>query len=366
MQKDYYKILGVSKTSSPEEIKKAYYKLAHEFHPDKKGGNEEKFKEINEAYQILSDKDKKSQYDRFGTVFGNGREQGGAGFQGFNGANINWEEMVNDFGNIEDIFDIFGGGFGGGFRQQKDVDLKRGSDLEIAIEIPLSSVLSGEDKELKITKQITCNRCDGTGAEPGTKVNECFTCRGIGRVQQIRKTIFGTMSQFTVCPECRGEGSNPDKPCNVCHGEGRIKQEEKIRVKIPAGVDNNQVIKVKGKGDAGRRSGEEGDLYVRIFVKPHPIFQRKGDDLYIAEEISFSQAVMGGKIKIPTLEEESLMLKIPAGIASGKILKISKKGLPHFAGFGKGNLYVRIDVKIPQKLTKTQKELLEKLKEEGL
>ncbi|MFA5013036.1 MAG: molecular chaperone DnaJ [Candidatus Paceibacterota bacterium] len=367
MQKDYYKILGVSKGSTPDEIKKAYYKLAHEHHPDKKGGNEEKFKEINEAYQVLSDKEKRTQYDQFGTVFGSGNNnQGGAGFQGFNNANINWEDIMGDFGNIEDIFDIFGNGFGGGFQQQKDKDIKRGSDLEVTIEVPLESVLTEQEREINIVKQSRCGRCDGTGAEPGTKVNECFSCRGTGRVQQIRKTILGTFTQYTICPECKGEGSKPEKPCNVCDAEGRIKKSEKIIIKIPAGVDNNQVIKVKRKGDAGRRGGTEGDLYARIFVKPHPLFQRKGDDLYLEEDISFSEAAMGDEIKIPTLEGNKLILKVPAGTQSGKVLKISKRGIPHFAGFGRGNLYVELNVQIPQKLTKKQKELLEKLKEEGL
>ncbi|MFA5178357.1 MAG: molecular chaperone DnaJ [Candidatus Paceibacterota bacterium] len=368
MQKDYYKILGVSKESGTEEIKKAYYKLAHQFHPDKKGGDEEKFKEINEAYQVLSDKEKRAQYDKFGSAFNfnNARQNGaGAGFQGFNGANVNWDDIMGNFGDIEDIFDMFGGGFGPQ-RSQKEKDIKRGSDIEVEMEIPLESVLKEQEREINILKNVKCSRCDGSGAEPGTKIKECFTCRGTGRVQQMKKTILGTFTQFTVCPECRGEGSRPETPCNVCHGEGRIKKQEKIVIKIPAGVDNEQIIKVKRKGDAGRRGGEEGDLYIRIFIKPHALFIRKGDDLYLNQSISFSQAVLGDKIKISTLEGEGLIFKIPSGTISGDVLKISKQGVPHFSGMGRGNLYVKMNIETPKKISKKQKDLLEELKKQGL
>jgi molecular chaperone DnaJ len=359
MKKDYYEILGVPKTSTQDEIKKAYYKLAHKYHPDKGEGDESKFKEINEAYQVLGNKDKRAQYDRFGTSFNNAQ----SGFNGFNNANINWEDFAG-FDNLEDIFDIFGGGFGG--FKQKEEDLRRGSDLEMILEIPLESVLKDQKKEINIPKMTKCSRCDGTGAEPGTNVKECFTCRGKGRVQQFKKTILGTFTQYTVCPECGGEGVKPEKPCNVCNGEGRIKKEETISVDIPAGVDNNQIIKVKGKGDAGKRGGKAGDLYIRIIIKPNPIFKRKGDDVYIKTAITFSQAVLGDKISIPSLEGKDIIMKIPQGIDSGKIMKISGKGVPHFRGFGRGDMYVQVNINTPQKLTKKQKNILEELKREGL
>jgi len=363
MQKDYYNVLGVNKGASQDEIKKAYYKLAHQFHPDKKGGDEGKFKEINEAYQVLSDKDKRAQYDRFGTTFNGAGSNNTQGFGGFNGANVNWEDMMGGFGGIEDIFDMFGGGFA---NSKSKPDNRRGADLEAAIELDLESILEPQKKEIRMTKNVTCSRCNGNGAEPGTNVKECFSCRGTGRVQQIRKTIFGTLSQYTVCPECGGEGTKPEKPCNVCKGEGRVRGEEKISITIPAGVDNNQVIKVKGKGDAGRKGAEAGDLYLRIFIKPNATFQRKGDDIYLTKKISFSQSVLGDSIKIPTLEKEDLMIKVPSGIESGKTLKVSKKGIPHFSGMGRGNLYVKLDVDIPKKLSRKQKELIEQLKKEGL
>jgi molecular chaperone DnaJ len=363
MQKDYYKILGVSKTSTQDEIKKAYRKLAHEFHPDKKGGDEEKFKEVNEAYQILSDDEKRAQYDRFGTAFNNGGMPGG-GAGGFNG-NVNWEDMMGGFGGIEDIFEMFGNGFGGGFKQNSQ-DIKKGHDLEVDIELSIESILEDQEKEISIIKNVKCSRCEGKGNEPGTNIKECFTCRGSGHVQQIKKTIFGTFTQSTVCPECGGEGTKPEVPCNVCRGEGRVKKEEKIKIHIPAGVDNNQVIKVKERGDSGRRGGDSGDLYIRIFIKPSKIFQRKGDDIYFQKNISFSQAVLGDSVDIPTIDKKDISMKIPSGTPSGKILKISGKGIPHFRGFGRGDMFVELNVTVPEKITKSQKDLLEKLNKEGL
>lgn len=359
MAKDFYKILGIDKSASEEEIKKAYYKLAHKYHPDKGGGDEQKFKEINEAYQTLSNKEKRAQYDRFGTTFNNASQQGF-------GANVNWEDFSN-FSNInmDDIFDIFGDTFFG-FERNKPEDLRKGNDIEVLLEVSLESVIKNQQTEILLKKGSKCTRCEGTGAEPGTKVKECFTCRGTGRVQQMRKTIFGTFTQHAVCPECQGEGVKPEKFCNVCKGEGRVISEEKVLVNIPAGVDNNQVIKLKGKGEAGRRGGTPGDLYVRIVVRKHPAFKRKGDNVFIQKEISFSEAVLGDKIKIPSLEKEELVVKIPAGTESGKMLKISKRGIPHFGRMGRGDLFIEFKIKTPQKLTKEQKELIEKLKKQGL
>jgi len=362
--KDYYQILGVQKNASSEEIKKAYYKLAHKYHPDK-GGDEKKFKEINEAYQVLSDKEKRSQYDRFGRVF-EGAPAGEPGFDfqwAWGRPDMDFEFGFEDLGDmVEDLF-----GFGAP-RKRKNV--RRGKDLEIEIELSLEEILKGREKEINLEKYITCSRCQGTGAEPGTKVVECFSCRGTGEVQQIKKTLFGSFTRWTVCPECGGEGYRPEKFCNVCKGEGRIKGEERIRIWIPAGVDTNQLIKVEGRGDAGKRGGKSGDLYIRIFVKTHPIFERKGDDLYLKVPISFSRAALGDEIEVPTLEGKKILLKVPAGTESGKILRISGKGIPHFSGPrgypGRGNMYVELIVKTPQKLTKKQKEILEKLKEEGI
>jgi len=362
MSKDYYQILGIQKNASNDEIKKAFRKLAHKYHPDK-GGDSAKFKEINEAYQVLSDREKREQYDRFGRVFENG-QPGGAGDytwawgqQGAQGFDF------EDLGGLDEMMEeMFG--FGGGAKKRKD--LKRGKDIQVDIEISLEETLRGKKKEISLTKFIKCQRCQGSGAEPGTNIKECFSCRGTGEVQQVKRTFFGSFTSFTVCPECKGEGQKPEKLCNVCRGEGRIQKEETFKIFIPAGVDTNQVIKIEGKGDAGKKGGKAGDLYVRIFVKKHSVLKRKGDDLYISVPLSYPQAVLGDEIEVPTLEGTKILLKVPAGTESGKILRISGKGIPNFSGYGRGNLYVELVVKIPKKISKKQKELLEELKREEL
>ncbi len=356
--KNYYKILGVSKKASKEDIKRAYYKLAHRYHPDKGGGDEKRFKEINEAYQILSDKNKKAQYDKFGRVFEGAGVPPGYDFQ------WSWGDPNIDFG-FGDLGKVVEEMFGFGSPRQKE-GFKKGKSIEIITEISLEDTLRGKEKEIILEKMNSCPRCQGVGAEPGTKVKECFSCRGTGQVQQIRKTFFGSFTKYITCPECGGEGYKPEKPCNVCHGEGRIRGKQKIKFFIPAGVDTNQIIKVEGKGSAGRKGGKPGDLYIRLLIKKHPVFERKGDDLYVSLPISFSQSCLGDEIEVPTLEGNKILLKVPAGTESRKVLRISKKGTPHFSGYGRGNLYVELRVRTPKKLTKKQKELLEKLKEEGI
>ena len=368
MSKDYYQILGVSRNASQDDIKKAYRKLAHKYHPDK-GGDEKKFKEISEAYQTLSNKEKKNQYDRFGRVF-----EGGAGFNPGFDFNWAWGKSGEDSGfsqgkgfefDFDDLGEIFGEmfGFGSSFRKK---DLKRGKDIEIELEIPLEDTLRGKEREVSLLKFVTCGRCQGSGAEPGTTIKECFSCRGTGEVQQIKRTPFGSFTKVATCPECGGEGSRPEKPCNVCKGEGRVKGEDSIKFFIPAGVDNNQVIKVEGRGEAGRRGGKSGNLYIRIFVKPHLLFKRKGDDLYLSFSISFSQAALGDEIEVPNLDGTKILLKVPPGTESGKILRISGRGIPHFSSQRKGNMYVELIVRTPKKLTRKQKELLEELRKENL
>lgn len=366
---DYYEILGISRSASQEDIKKAYRKLAHKYHPDKQGGDEKKFKEVNEAYQVLSDKEKKSQYDNFGRTFDGANNGGGFGEQGFGGfgpwdfgfsqgrqQGASWDFDIGDL--MEDFF-----GFG---KTGKKEDVKKGKDIEIDLEVPLEDTLWEKERELGLYKYIVCSRCQGSGAEPGSSVKECPSCRGKGQVQQIRRTPLGSFTTVAVCPECGGEGYKPEKPCNVCKGEGRIKGEEKIKIFIPAGIDTNQVIKVAGKGDAGRKKGKAGDLYIRFLVKKHPVFRRKGDDLYTSVKISISQAALGGKIDVPLLEGSYAELKVPSGTESGKVLRISGKGTAKFSGRGRGDLYVELIVDIPNKLNRKQKELLEELGKEGL
>lgn len=363
--KDYYKILGVPRDASEEEIKRAYRRLAHKYHPDK-GGDEKKFKEINEAYQVLSDKKKREQYDKYGRVFegnvppGYEYDFGGQRFQDFN-----WDDFKEafsfGFGDLEDLVEEF---FGRKTRPKKD--LRRGEDVHINLEIPLEKVLSDFSEDIEIPKMVKCPRCGGTGAEPGSSLKECPICRGTGQVQQIKRTMFGTITRYVVCPHCHGEGYIPEKKCNVCHGEGRIKKKEKIKINIPAGVDTDQVLKFPGLGNAGRKGGKPGDLYLRIKIKKHPLFERKGDDLYTEKEIPFTLAALGGETEIKTLDKKTIILKIPSGTESGELFRIKGKGIPHFQGYGRGDLYVKIKVKIPKRLTKEQKELLKKLKEKGL
>jgi len=363
---DYYQILGITKEASQEEIKKAFHKLAHKYHPDK-GGDEKKFKEINEAYQVLSDAQKRQQYDQFGRTFdGNFSAEGGPA----SGWNWSWQNQAPDM-DIEDLSDVFEnlfsfGGGGGGARRATRKDVRKGKNIQMEIEISLEDTLKGISKEISLNKLITCHRCAGNGAEPGTKINECFACRGQGQVQQIKKTFLGSYTAFGICPECKGEGTKPEKPCNVCKGEGRAKGEEKVTINVPAGIDNNQVIEMEGRGEAGKKGGRPGSLYVRVFVKQHPVFERRGDDLYLVKEVTYSQAVLGDEIEIPTLESKEIILKVPQGTQSGKILKISGRGITHFGSYGRGSMYVELIVKTPQKVSREQKKILEKLKEEGL
>lgn len=353
--KDYYNILGISKNASREDIKKAYRKLAHKYHPDKKDGNEAKFKEVNEAYQILSDDSKKQQYDQFGRVFEGGPGQGQQ-------SGFDFSQGGFDFSDLGDIFeDAFGFS-----SSQRSKDVRRGRDIEVSLEMDLEEVLKKQDKKFKINKFVSCKRCQGDGAEPGTPKNECVVCRGTGRVQEIKRSFFGSYTKETICPDCHGEGQKPNKPCNVCSGEGRIKKEEEINVSIPAGVDTNQLLKVPEKGDAGKKGGKSGDLYIRILIKKHRVFSRRGDDVFASVLIPYSVAVIGGETIVKDIEGRKLTVKVSPGTVSGKILKISRKGITHFSGFGRGNMFLEMIINLPKDLTRKQKELLREMKKEGL
>jgi len=355
MNDDYYSLLGVEKSASQEDIKKAYRKLAHQHHPDKKGGDEAKFKKINEAYQVLGNQEKRQQYDQFGQSFdGMGGQPGGFDFNSFQGGN------GFDFSNI-DLGDLFGMG-----QRQQRQPINRGKDIKVQLKISLKDVLQAVEKKINLSKMTACSRCDGTGGEPGSEVKECFACRGTGWVQQMKRMGPISFSQETKCPECKGQGKIPEKPCNVCKGEGRIRENKEIRVPIPAGVDTGQTLRFQGEGEAGKRGDESGDLYVVVVVQDHPVFLRKADDLFTMMPISFSQATMGDEVDIVTLEGKKVSLKIPQGTESGKVVRISGKGIPHFSGWGRGDMYVEFRVKTPKKLTKKQKQLLKDLAKEGL
>lgn len=363
MSSNYYDILGVSKGASDDEIKKAYRKLAHKYHPDKSGGDEKKFKEINEAYQVLSDKSKRQQYDQFGRTFEGGGAGPGfegfdfSGFQGFGGANgFNFEFGESGF---EDIFsDIFGGG---ARRKRKAY----GKDIQVDVEISFEEMVSGAKKEIKLYKRVVCDHCKGSGGEPGAKMKTCPTCGGSGRVQKTRRSFFGSFSQVSECDECHGEGSVFDKKCSQCGGDGRIKEEQKISLNIPAGIQESQTISVPGGGEAGERGTPAGDLYVTVHIRSHEKFSRKGNDILSVEQIPFSVVALGGKIEVDTIKGK-LVLKIPAGTQSGETFRVKEYGVPELQGKGIGSHLVKVIVKTPKDLSRKQKELIEKLKEEGL
>jgi molecular chaperone DnaJ len=350
-KKDYYEILGVAKESTADDIKKAYRKLAIKYHPDKNPGNkeaEEKFKELGEAYEILSDENKRASYDRFGHQAFNPGGNGGSG-GGFHDPFDIFREAFGTGGGFSDIFsEAFGGEQGGGTRQN------RGSDLRYDLEITLEEAVRGCEKEISMRKYDTCDTCDGSGAAAGSKTVTCKTCHGAGQVSVSRG--FFTMAQ--TCPTCRGAGKIIEKPCPKCHGEGRVEKSSKIKIKIPVGVDTGSRLRSTGHGESGVRGGRAGDLYIVIHVKDHPIFQRDGENLYCEAPISFVKAALGGELAVPTLEGPAIV-KIPAGTQSGKVFRLRGKGIPDLHGHGRGNLNVRVLVEIPERLNSEQRKKLE-------
>jgi molecular chaperone DnaJ len=365
MAKDLYGVLGVPKGASDDEIKKAYRKLAHKHHPDKPGGDEAKFKEINEAYQVLSDKSKRSQYDQFGQTFNQGQGGGaGAGFGGFDFSGFQGFGGGQNFdfggGGFEDIFsDIFGGGSSHSRRRS------RGQDIQVDVEISFSEMVKGAEKEIRLYKSVVCDRCSGSGNEPRTGMKTCPTCGGSGQVQKTARSFFGTFSQVVECSECSGAGEVPEKKCAKCSGNGRVKEEENIAINIPAGIQDGQTISVGEQGEAGGRGSIPGDLYVTVHIAAHKKFERKGQDILSTEQIPFSTAVLGGKIEIETIEG-NLVLKIPAGTKSGEVFRIKEKGVPVLQGRGRGNQLVKIIINTPKNLSREQKDLIEKLKNQGI
>ena len=364
MGKDYYKTLGVDKGASQEEIKKAYRTKAHQYHPDKKGGDEKKFKEINEAYQVLGNPQKKAQYDQFGSAFENA--QAGGGFGGFDGFR-DFSNYANGF-DMDDLGDVFGGigdifGFGGGSSKKQR---RRGADIQAILTIDFNEAVFGVEKEFSINKNIKCDKCQGNGAEPGTKIETCKTCGGSGTVTRVQRTILGNMQVNTVCENCGGEGKSFSQKCSKCSGEGIVRENVKLKIKIPAGIDDGETIRLSGQGEAGIKGAAEGDLYIKIRVMPSKIFERDGYDIKSQTEISFTQAVLGDKIEIETVEG-SISLKIPEGTQSGTIFKLAGKGINKLRGSGsfgstkKGDHYVKIKVIIPKNLNRSQKKVIKDL-----
>lgn len=341
-KRDYYEILGVSRTATEAEIKKAYRRLAVQHHPDKNPNDhtaEEKFKEAAEAYSVLSDAQKRAAYDRFGHA---GVGAGGGFDAGFT--------------NIEDIFDMFGFGDMFGGRSSRRSSVQRGSDLRYDLEITLEDAATGRDEKLKIPRLEKCDECGGSGAEKGTQPETCITCGGSGQTRYQQ----GFFSVMRTCPNCQGKGRIVRNPCRECRGQGRIEKERNLEIKIPAGVETGSRLRVAGEGEAGANGGPSGDLYVVVHVKEHENFERQGSNLYSAVPISFAQAALGAEIKVRTLDGEE-DLKIPAGTQTGTVFRLKNHGMPNLSGRGRGDLFVAVSLVTPKTLTKEQRKLLEQL-----
>ncbi|MDD3677968.1 MAG: molecular chaperone DnaJ [Dehalococcoidales bacterium] len=349
-KRDYYEVLGVNKNANADEIKKAFRKLAFQCHPDHNQGedSEAKFKEINEAYSVLSDDEKRSAYDRFGHAgvdgtFGQGFGQGFGDF-GFGGG----------FGSIfEDFFDAFGGG--GGRRSSR-----RGADLQQKISITFEEAALGCNADIRISRMEQCSNCSGSGSKPGSQTSRCSDCNGSGKVKRVQQSIFGQFTNITSCPKCNGEGNIITDPCPKCKGSGKERKEHNMKLKVPAGIDNGTNLKLNGQGDIGDKGAPPGDLYVAIEVKPHKFFKRDDTNVIYDLSVNFAQAALGTEVDVPTLYGNE-KLKVPAGSQSGKIFTLKGKGIPHLRRNAKGDQLVRLIVATPEKLTKEQRKLFEDL-----
>jgi len=362
VSKDYYQILGVNRDASQEEIKKAFRQLAKKYHPDANPGDasaEARFKEINEAYEVLSDPVKRSNYDAYGNPNGPvaGPGPGGTGTQGPVGGGP-FGPVFGDFGPFGSLFEEFEELLGG--RRQPERGPVTGEDLEGELEITLEEAYRGVEKDVRVSRVETCHVCHGTGADPGSKVVTCPTCHGTGQVRSARSTLLGQFVTVTTCPKCGGTGKYAEKPCRECGGSGEVRKTRTVSVKIPPGADSGLRLRLSGQGNAGKRGGPPGDLYVVIFVKSHPIFQRQGDDLILDKIISFPLAALGGSATIPSLEGQ-LDLSIPGGTQPGTILRLRGKGMPRLRQKSRGDLLVRINVRVPTRLSGKEKEILKQL-----
>jgi len=356
---DYYKTLGVGKDASESEIKKAYRKMAQKYHPDTGKGDESKFKEVAEAYEVVGDKQKRAQYDQFGAAgpgFDGGRPEG-AGFGGFDFKNVN----VDLGGNFGDIFDTF---FSGDPRRaQKKGGASKGGDIEMVMQISFEDAIFGSQKDIEVSRFENCSRCEGMGAEPGTELKTCETCSGTGQQVKIQRTPFGQIQTAAVCQSCEGAGRIPEKKCKTCEGEGRLLKNSRIQARIPAGISDQSVIKLSGKGEAGVLGGPYGDLFLHISVVPSKEYDRIKNDIYTTEHIHVLQAIMGDEIPIKTVHGE-VKLKIPSGTQSGSSLRLKGYGVPIVGSSNRGDHHVKIKVEIPRKLSGKEKKLYDELVEE--
>ena len=362
-KRDYYEVLGVGKSASADEIKKAYRKVAMQFHPDRNPGNkeaEEKFKEAAEAYEVLSDTDKKAKYDRFGhAAFGPGT-QGGNGF----GGQMNTEDIFSQFGDIfgDDVFGRFFGGGGGGRRGAGGGRSRgqRGSNLRIKMKLTYEEIAKGVTKNVKVKKYVVCGTCSGNGAKDKNSLQNCSTCNGSGQVKRVTNTFLGQMQTVTTCPTCNGEGSTVTAKCASCKGDGRVYGEETISIDIPAGVQESMQLSMNGKGNAGERGGASGDLIIQIEEETHPHLHRDGLNVAFDLYISIPDATFGTQVEVPTIDGRA-KIKIPAGTQSGKIFRLKGKGFPEVQGYGRGDQLIQVNVWTPQQLSAEEKSILEKL-----
>ena len=348
-KRDYYEVLGIAKGASADEIKKAYRKLSKQYHPDinKEEGADEKFKEIAEAYEVLSDDQKRARYDQFGHEDPSAGFGGGSGFGG------------GGFGGFEDIFSSF---FGSGGRRQDPNAPRKGDDLQYRMNISFEDAVFGKETEIEIPKEENCDTCHGTGAKPGTHPQNCSQCNGAGTINQAVDTPFGRMMNKRTCPSCRGAGKIIVDKCTTCRGAGKVQKRKKIKVTIPAGVDDGQQLRVSGQGEPGFNGGPAGDLYIVFSVKAHKEFERDGDDIYYNLKLTFPQAALGDEIEVPTIHGR-VKLKIPAGTQSGAQFRIKDKGVKNVHGYGQGHQYVIVKVVTPSKLTEKQRQLLREFAE---
>ena len=343
-KRDYYEVLGLSKGASTDEIKKAYRRLAKKYHPDvsKEENAIEKFKEVQEAYEVLSDDQKRAQYDQFGHA-----DPQGQGFGGFGGG-------AQDFGGFGDIFDMF---FGGGGRRRDPNAPQQGADLQYTMVLDFKEAIFGKETDITIPKEENCDTCNGSGAKPGTKTKTCSHCNGSGQLNMEQNTPFGRVVNKRVCNYCNGTGKIIPEKCNTCGGNGKVKKHKKIHITIPAGIDEGQQIRVSGKGEAGVNGGPPGDLYVVVQVRRDEFFEREGDHIFCELPLTFAQAALGDEVEVPTVHG-NVMLKIPAGTQSGKTFRMKGKGAPNVRGYGQGDQHIKVKIVTPTKLTEKQKELL--------
>lgn len=354
---DYYSVLGISRSASEDEIKKAFRKLAHTYHPDKGTGDEKKFKEINEAYQVLSNKEKRARYDQTGQDYHSQGQGGGSGAgQGFGGFDFNGQGF--DFGGsgFEDVFsDFFGSRAGSRGRRS-------GADIQVDVEITFEEMVRGAKRDITLRKLSECDVCHGTGGKPGSRESTCSQCQGAGQVRRTVQSIFGMMQQAVVCDRCQGRGKTYAEQCHTCHGTGRTQREESISIDIPAGIGDGQTLSVSGQGAAGEAGSRAGDLYVNVHVRPHKTLVRRGDDIITEYAMSFAEAALGAKVSIETIEGEMIM-KIPAGTQPGEVFRIKGKGVPHLQRYGRGDHLVSVTLAVPKKLSSEEKRIIEALRD---